>query len=238
MKPLKPVLRSAFVRGFLCWLGAQYIRLVWATGRWRVIGAEHPQEFWSRGKPFILCFWHGRILMMPYSWNRRRVIHMLISSHLDGQIIARTVGHFGIRTLAGSTTRGGFAALRSMLRKLKAGESVGITPDGPKGPRMRASAGVVNLARLSGVPILPASFGVTSRRILTSWDRFVVARPFARGVIVWGQAIEVARDADEAEVERARLAIEDGLNRITAEADRHCGHAPIEPAPAAPETRP
>jgi len=224
----KRILGSDAVRRVLCWLGAQYIRFVYATGRWTVLRGDIPRAFWDRGEPFILCFWHGRLLMMPYCWNRRVDIHMLISQHRDGQIIARTVGHFGIRTIAGSTQRGGAGALRAMLKVLQAGECVGITPDGPRGPRMRASDGIVSVARLAGVPIVPATFAVDRRHVLGSWDRFVVAWPFARGVLAWGEPIHVTRDAD---VEAARARVEEALNVLTAEADALVGAAPVEPAP-------
>ena len=97
---------------------------------------------------------------------------MLISQHRDGQLIARTVRRFGIASIAGSTSHGGSAALRAILRALKAGQCIGVTPDGPRGPRMRATGGAVDIARLSGVPILPAAFATSRRRVLGSWDRF------------------------------------------------------------------
>jgi len=221
--------------GAVCWLGALYIRLVWMTGRWQVIGGETSRGFWERGEPFILAFWHGRLLMMPYSWSPAHPIHMLISAHRDGQIISRTVAHFGIDTIVGSTKRGGTGALRAMIGAVANGECIGITPDGPRGPRMRASMGVANVARLTQVPVLPVTYGTSPRRLLSSWDRFVVAYPFGRGVILWGDPITIARDADEDEVERGRQRIEDELNRITAEADRLCDVAPVEPAAPAEE---
>lgn len=223
----KRIGKSERIRGVLCWLAAQYIRLVWATSRWRVDGAHIPAALWDQGKPFILAFWHGRLLMMPQSWRRSVPIHMLISGHRDGQLIARTVGHFGIRTVEGSTTRGGAGALRAMMKALKAGECVGITPDGPKGPRMRASDGIVAVARLSGCPVVPATYATAGARRLGSWDRFLVPLPFSRGVILWGEPILVGRDADEAE---ARQRIEDAMNAQAAEADRLMGDQPVPPA--------
>ncbi len=230
---VKALSRSDAIRRPLCWLGAQYIRFVHATCRWQVVGAEIPAAFWDRGGPFILAFWHGRILMMPYCWRRDRTIRMLISTHPDGQIIARTVRHFGIDTVAGSSSKGGGAALRTMVRTLRAGECVGITPDGPRGPYMRASEGVAQVARLAGTPVIPCSFGVSRRLLLTSWDRFVLALPFGRGVFVWGEPILVATDASAAEVEQARRAIENSLNDITARADALVGQAAPQPAEAA-----
>jgi lysophospholipid acyltransferase (LPLAT)-like uncharacterized protein len=227
---VRAMLRDRRLRAFACWLVALYIRLVYATGRWRHIGIETPDRLGDAGRPFVLCFWHGRILMMPYAWGRRDQVHMLISGHIDGQLIARTVSHFGIRTIAGSSSKGGREAIRSMLKALKDRRWVGITPDGPRGPRMRAAAGIVNVARLAGVPIIPGTFGANRRWILKTWDRFCIPLPFCRGVFIWGEPIEVPRDADEAALEQARQAVEDGLNAITAEADRLCGCPAVEPA--------
>lgn len=228
----KRIGKSERLRGLLCWLGSLYIRFVHATGSWRVVNGGHAEALWDQDKPFILAFWHGRILMMPKSWRSSVPIHMLISQHRDGQLIARTVAHFGIDTVAGSTTRGGSAALRAMLKFLKAGECVGITPDGPKGPRMRASSGIVNVARLAGVPVLPATFSARRRRLLGSWDRFAVALPFSAGVFVWGDPIVVSRDASDGELERLRLEVEASLNAITVEADGLMGVETPDPAEA------
>ena len=229
MRTFDRVLRNGRVRRILCRLAALYIRLAYVSGRWTVQGADIPRRLWDEGRPFILCFWHGRLSMMPYSWPLGVPIHMLISRHRDGQLIADTVSHFGIRTVVGSTRHGGSGALRAMLRILKEGQSVGITPDGPHGPRMRASNGIATLARMSGVPILPATFSIDKRRVLKSWDSFIVPWPFGCGVIVWGDPIDVPRDADDEAMEAARQQVEDALKAITAEADRLCGATPVEP---------
>ncbi|MBI3445384.1 MAG: lysophospholipid acyltransferase family protein [Magnetospirillum sp.] len=231
----KRIGKSEALRGLLCWLGSLYIRVVYLTGRWEVVNGAHADALWDQGKPFILAFWHGRILMMPKSWRSSVPIHMLISQHRDGQLIARTVSHFGIHTVAGSTTRGGSAALRAMLKFLKGGQCVGITPDGPKGPRMRASAGIVNVAKLAGVPILPATFSTSRRRVLGSWDRFALALPFSRGVFVWGDPILVPRESDETALDSLRLKVEASLNAITRGADSRMGLETPDPAPEAAE---
>ena len=229
MDLFKRIGRNERFRGLICWLTSQYIRFVYATGRWDTIGGDVTAAAWNENRPFILAFWHGRILMMPKIWRKNVPIHMLISQHRDGQLIARTVGHFGISWLAGSSTRGGSAALRSMLKLLKAGQCVGITPDGPRGPRMRATLGIVNAARLSGCPIIPATFGVARRKVLRSWDRFIVALPFSRGVYVVGQPIIVPRDADDAQLEQIRLAVEAEMNAISRQADDWTGTPYIGP---------
>lgn len=206
---------------------AAHIGLVRRTTRWKTVGEEAARGAWAGEKPVIVAFWHNRLAMMPYCWPSARPFHMLISSHPDGQLIARTVKHFGIETVAGSSTRGGSEALRSLVRLIKSGVSVGITPDGPRGPRMRASDGAIALARLSGAPIVPAAVSVSRRVVLGSWDRLIVALPFGEGAMVWGEPLTVANGADP-EVLRARL--ESELTRVSAEADAMVGHAPIMPA--------
>ncbi len=230
MGAIKRLTRSPVVEALAAWLIALMIRLVQLTSRWKVVGGEDLQERLDRGEALIGCFWHGRLMMMPYLWRRGRRMNVLISHHRDGRLIARAIRHFGLRTVAGSSSRGALAGTRELLHLLRAGESIGITPDGPRGPRMRAAPGVVRLAALSGVPIIPASFSAYRRRVLSSWDRFVLALPFTRGVYVIGDPMTIPRDANAAALEQARRDLEDRLNALTAEADRLTGHTPIAPA--------
>ncbi len=216
---MRDPLRNDRLRRALCWLIFWYIRLVYRTNRWQSEGGERPLALRREGRPFILAVWHGRLLMIPMAWRRMAPMHMLISAHRDGRIIADAVRHFGIGSIAGSTRRGGSAALRAMLKRLDEGDCVGITPDGPRGPAMTASIGIVNAARLAQAPILPITCATSRRVVLHSWDRFHLALPFGRGVFLWGEPIEIARDLDEGGIEDARRLIESRLNALTADAD-------------------
>lgn len=229
---LKKILKSDAVRRSACWLAAQYIRFVWATGRWEIRGDTDVERLYGEGQPFIVSFWHGRLLMMPYGWGRSKAFHMLISAHRDGELIAHTVKHLGIDWIKGSTakgdkSKGGVQALRAMLKTLKGGAYVGMTPDGPRGPRMRASEGIITVARMSGAPIMPLTYGVRRGKVLKTWDRFLVPFPFSAGVLYWGSPLYVGKDDD---VENARQALEQRLNDMTAEADRLTGREPVTPA--------
>ncbi len=228
MKLTKRILKTEGVRAGLCWLAAGLIRFVHLTTRWQVIGGDIPQKYWSEDKPFVICFWHGRIMMMRYIWKGPAPISMLISDHQDGQLIARAISHLGIKTVVGSTNKGGARALREMVQSIKAGDYIGITPDGPRGPRMRCGDGVIALARLAGVPILPVSYSVSRGKNLGSWDRFLAAYPFGRGVYIWGDPIHVGRD----DPEQDRLRVEDSLNALTKQADQIVGRTEIIPAAA------
>src|SRR6266853_2583185 len=220
------VVRSDRLRRLLCWVIQLYIRFVYLTNRWSVEGGEIPRQLRDSGQAFILAFWHGRLLMIPMAWQRLAPMHMLISAHRDGRIIADAVTYFGVGSIAGSTRRGGSSALRLMLKRLNAGECVGITPDGPRGPAMQATSGIVNLARLAGVPIVPIAFATSRRRVLPSWDRFHLALPFGRGAFLWGEPIEIARELDPAGLERARLLVEDRMNELAREAERRVKLSP------------
>jgi len=231
------VLGSGFLRRLLCWAIHLYIRFVYRTNRWTVEGAERPRRLREQGRSFILAFWHGRLLMIPMAWQRLAPMHMLISAHRDGRIIADAVTYFGVDSIPGSTRRGGSAALRTMLKRLEAGDCVGITPDGPRGPAMVASSGVVNVARLAGVPIVPVVFATSRRRVLRTWDRFHFALPFGRGVFLWGEPIEIAPDLDADGLERARLLVETRLNEMAGEADRRVGHGRIPQDSSSPALR-
>jgi hypothetical protein len=227
---LKRLFNVVVVRRIVCWLISLYIRFVRLTGKWEVRDGHIPEEFWGHEKPFILALWHGRLMMMPYSWQHGKPIDFLISFHRDGDIVSRTIAHFGLGSIRGSSKKGGAPALKSMVTALRNGTNIGVAPDGPTGPRMRASEGIISVARLSGAPIVPATCAVSRRKILGSWDRFVVALPFGRGVFSWGEPIYVPRDADEQMVRNAVLEVERSLNRLTDDADRAVGQSCIEPA--------
>jgi lysophospholipid acyltransferase (LPLAT)-like uncharacterized protein len=225
----KKLLRSDSGLRLAGWLVQLYIRLVYRTGRWTVEGAAFPHAVHDAGKGFILAFWHGRLLMMPMAWQGLAPMHMLISQHTDGRLIAGAVRYFNIDSVTGSTTDGGSAAVRAMVRWLRSGDCVGITPDAPEGPAMRANRGLVAVARLAGAPVVPLVYATRRRRILGSWDQFHLPLPFSRGIFIWGEPITAAADLDEAGMENCRVLIEQRLNTLTSEADRRMGHEAVPP---------
>lgn len=228
---MRNVLKSDAVQRAAAALIATYMRIVFRSTRWTRINEEPLRQRVEAGQPVITCFWHGRMLPMANFWRYRMPISLLGSPHRDGRLILRTMQHFGVRSIVGSSTRGGSRALREMVEAIESGGAITLAPDGPRGPRMRASPGVIALAKLTGVPIISATFSTTSGKVLASWDRFLLALPFGRGVLICGEPITVPSDADAAALEAARLLLETRLNEITAEADRMCGRVPVTPAP-------
>ncbi|WP_337995854.1 lysophospholipid acyltransferase family protein [Oleispirillum naphthae] len=228
---IKDVTRGPAAQEAVNWLAAQYARFARWTGRVSAIGEEHREAAHAmRGDgAAVYAFWHARLsLMWAFPGVVRRRTFVLISSHRDGRLIARVMERLGLNVITGSTSRGGTAALREMIHDLKRGNRIGITPDGPRGPRMRVQMGTIVLAHASGAPILPIAFSARRCRFLKSWDRMQMPLPFSRGVYIFGEPVVVPREAEN--LEPYRLLLEERLNAITAEADRLMGHAPTPPA--------
>lgn len=179
----------------------------------------------AQGRPYIHAFWHGHLFLMPYSYLGRGIT-IMISAHHDGELIARTMKRFGHESIRGSSTSGGAGALKAAVRALREGRDVGFTPDGPRGPRHRAQMGAIAAARLAGAPIVPVAFAASRRKVLGSWDGFVVPMPFSRGVFIYGEPIEVPASDDATRLESARLLLEQRLQELTRLAEAMAtGHA-------------
>lgn len=234
----KAIFRNSIVQSVLGAIAASYVWLVRVTSRWTDENAEHSAAAWAGEAPVIVAFWHNRLFLMPYCWPSDQPFHMLISAHADGRLISKTVSWFGISTVVGSKakkgsgSKGGADATRKLVRILKEGQSVGITPDGPRGPRMQASDGVLALARLSGAVIVPAAAATSRRRLLSTWDRLLVPLPFSSGARVWGSPIQVPREASGSELETLRESLETSLIHVSNRADEIVGQTAI---PAAEE---
>jgi lysophospholipid acyltransferase (LPLAT)-like uncharacterized protein len=220
---MKSLLRTPQVQAILASLLGFYLTFALRTTRWTLEGQEHFRPH-GAGAPAVFAFWHEFLPLMPalsliarkLPFYRETPIHTLVSQHRDGRFIGAVVQRFGIQPILGSSTRGGAAGLRNLLAVLKRGDLIGITPDGPKGPRRQAASGVAQLAALAGVPIIPLA-ARTSRRIqLNTWDRMPIPLPFGRGVMVCGPAIEVPRHGWKDVVP----AIADALNAAAVRADQ------------------
>ena len=143
-------------------VGYSVIRLLQRTMSWRTDGLEHVSRIFGQGQRTILAFWHAQQLMMPLAIPGLKA-HILISQHRDGELICRIVARFGLDAVRGSSTRGGAEAFRRLVRLGRSGGNLVLTPDGPKGPRQVAKVGVVQLARATGLPIIPMAFGCSKK---------------------------------------------------------------------------
>ncbi len=231
MKRLRKALfRNPAVQSILGAVAAGYVWLVRVTSRWVDENSEATTDAWAGTAPVIIAFWHNRLFLMPYCWSSPAPFHMLISSHADGRIISKTVSWFNISTVTGSSSNGGTQATRELVRLLKAGKSVGITPDGPRGPRMRAGDGAIALAKLSGATIVPAAVATSGRQILSTWDKLIIPLPFTRGARVWGTPIRVPKNSNAETLSQLRDTLEESLIAVSDRADAMVGQSAIPPA--------
>jgi lysophospholipid acyltransferase (LPLAT)-like uncharacterized protein len=145
-------------------LVAALIRGLERTMRIETVNGEGIAERWRAGHGNIIAFWHGRQLMMARVPYGGRGVDILISRHRDGELISRAMGSFGFSSVRGSTTRGGSVALKALIQRARAGHDLVITPDGPKGPRQIAQPGVIHLAKATGLPIFPMTFGASKKK--------------------------------------------------------------------------
>ncbi len=188
-------------------LGWLFILLYARLTRIEHVGREHLQWLRENRKPFILCIWHGRILL-PIFLFRNQNIQAMVSEHRDGEIIARTLQKLGFGTIRGSSTRGAKKAAIRMLRALRSGLSGGIMPDGPAGPRHVFKPGAIVLAQKSGAYLLLHTYASNRFVQFRSWDRFYMWKPFSRSVAVYSEPIAVPPDLKGEELEKFRREIE------------------------------
>lgn len=215
------------------WLGTGLLWLLGWSWRYRVEGRDHWRPFREEGRPVVFLFWHSRILPLSHL-HRGEGVTVLISQHRDGELIARLVERRGFRTARGSSTRGGAQGLRELLRTLRAGGDLALTPDGPKGPPRRLKLGALVAAQRGDAPLIPVAAGSPGGWRVRSWDRFLVPRPFARVEVRYGAPIPVPRELDEAGLDALAAQVDALLNAMTDAVD---GDDPDPVRPTQPWSR-
>ena len=187
--------------------------LVYSTLRVRVVGEEAIESTWRAGEPSIFVGWHGRLLPLVYLYRNEDLV-MLVSGHRDGEYLARVGRGLGYDSIRGSSTRGGVGALRQMVRAVRGGRSLCITPDGPKGPREVFKPGALQVARLSGAPVIPVLAGADRAWWIQGWDRFLIPKPFARVKVAFGQPRRIPARASTEDLQSQARELELELGRL------------------------
>ena len=220
MRALRRFTASNFGKSVVAALVVLYIRVVFRTNRWQRVNYDIAYGLEKDERRGAVCFWHSRLLMLPYMAEGSRPFYLLTSDHRDGQLISKCAWHYNIKTVTGSSSRGGIGAARKLIRLAREGHCLFITPDGPRGPRMHVNESILDLSLLTGLPILAAAISTGGGRELGTWDRFLVPRPFSCIAIRWGKPFRVDQKEDASAV-RARLEAE--LNALQLSADRAVG---------------
>lgn len=229
MSVAKKLLSYSVVQSAICRLVYIYIRFVFLTNRHQTIGYDHVETLINDKKPFIVAFWHGRILMVTHMAPKGLPVHVLISPHRDGELIAKVVKYFGFLFVRGSSNKKSISALKQCVSLLQDGDVLAITPDGPRGPRMHISGNIVAIASKSNVPIVPVSFSSSRCKIFKSWDRFILSLPFGSSFFLIGEPYYVDELDDNRNIDYHNQRLEHILNRLTEQADHLAGVSPVKP---------
>jgi lysophospholipid acyltransferase (LPLAT)-like uncharacterized protein len=198
---------------------ATFLKLVWATFRFRIDEDETYSDLARRNEPVVFAFWHeGLFVVSWYMWQLlKRGVHatFLISPSADGELGTMILARFGSRAVRGSARRSGAAALRGLHRAIRDNrQSPAIAIDGSKGPRRVCKAGAIMAARMAAVPIVPVGFAASRAWRARSWDRHLVPHPGSEIVITVGEPFEVKKKMSGEELEECRRAIEERINHL------------------------
>lgn len=197
-----------------------------ATCRRRYVRTEIFEDMLAERGTALLALWHETTGILA-CYFRGRNFHSTASYSFDGELAARAVHCFGAETVRGSSSRGGSLALDQMEKVLGKVPAVGLTLDGPRGPRRVAKPGIAILAARTQTPIVPVAAALDRAWRLRSWDRFMVPKPFARVVYAFAEPIAPPADDTPEAVEPVRAAVEASLNALHAEIEQDCGGFPV-----------
>lgn len=223
--PVKKIWRffKPFVRQSLFpVIGIAYSLFCWAlmkSVRMKVIGGENQDKVTEAGKKYIYGCWDGRqVMLLPFALGKNLVI---IASKSDaGEVLKVIHRFFTIKVVRGSSSSGGTAALKGMIRALRAGCNGALAVDGPQGPAETAKGGIIQMAKMSGAVILPLSAGVRKKNFIDSyWNRVQIPLPFTSGRYVIGKAIELPRSANRQDMDKMLKSFQVELERVTKESD-------------------
>tara|TARA_S200000501_G_scaffold130314_1_gene123163 strand:- start:6170 stop:6850 length:681 start_codon:yes stop_codon:yes gene_type:complete len=214
------------IQTLLSLIGSIYVLTVYKTSKVNLKNRKKIENLLERNESFIYSFWHDQLLMCPLTWQSNSNIKVLISKHRDGDIIAQLISNLGFEAIRGSThktnkikNKGGLLSARKMIKSLKNGISIGISPDGPKGPRHKVSEGILSISRLSESVILPVGIGFKKKWVLNTWDKFIIPKPFNEITVIWGDPIPAI--TNEKNNHQFKTKLESKMNNLTAQANKN-----------------
>ncbi len=221
---LKKFIRSSFGRLIFSWIISLIIYFLSNSIKWRELTPENKENALKSNLPIIVVFWHERIAVMSKIWPKKRPLAMLQSPHADGKLIAQAINHLGFQTVWGSTNRNAVGGILGLVRKAKKGVSIGITPDGPRGPALICSSGPIALAKATGLQVIPIAWSTSKFWKLSNWDQSIVPKPFSKGVWVWGKPIKVNKNVNKNKIRELTNQLSIELQNTTKIADNFFGH--------------
>lgn len=206
-----PVMRDKI----LPFLGYSIINFISKTLEIEYINREILDEYVKNNRNFIFAFWHGRHFLLPHT-HRHLKISVMTSVSRDGELLTNILKKFGYRCVRGSSSKEGIKGLKAIVRDVKNGYSAAIAVDGPRGPLYKSKPGVIFLARITGLDIIPVSFSSYRAKIFNSWDKYMLPYPFTKAVMIYGKPLKIKRDDN---IEEKTAELDEILIKLTEMAD-------------------
>jgi len=217
---IRPMTFKERLRGLIIdALGKPIIWLWTKSCRLTIVGESGYRALRDTGRPVVHLIWHGKIFIVPYFFRKRNIMP-LVSPSRDGEIAARIMDGWGYKLLRGSGTHFMKNAWLDMKKELQSGGEVIIVPDGPRGPDRKLKLGGVKLAAETGAALVPFSFSTSKKKVLHSWDRFLIFTPFSRVVAVYGRPIDIPQGLNAEGMESERRRVERLMIDFDEETDR------------------
>ena len=213
---MAPVLELGWNKKLILFGIKKFICLTGVTAKISWVGKEIVDEMIESSHPFIICAWHNDIYFSTWLLKEMNLT-ALISSSRDGEYINQVLNGFGFRAVRGSSTRGGIGAMKQLVRCLKEGHSIAITPDGPQGPIHKVQEGIIALAKMTGVPIIPWRYEGNSCWNLNSLDKHKIPKPFSKISSVFGQPFYIPKSASNSDFEKYCQQLEMLMNDLIPE---------------------
>ncbi len=211
-------MKQLLVKYLLPWLAYLLLQVWGRTLRVRHLNPEQEAQLDRMTGPYILTHWHSRIFFLLYYFRGRRDWNILVSPSQDAEVLARLGALLGYTVVRGSTYKNARRSARQLIQALKDGRRVVLVADGSRGPRHVAQPGSVQLARITGAPLIPMTYEASWKYEFNSWDRFVLPLPFSRCTLHFGSPINLPHRLDPARLETQVAELTRELNRITEEA--------------------
>jgi lysophospholipid acyltransferase (LPLAT)-like uncharacterized protein len=203
----KKVKNISFLPIVVSYMAKLYVLLVWVTSRVNYQVPDSAKEILISKRSCIVSLWHAHIFIMPYFMSRYGIFNAVVSNHKDGIFLAEYLKRYGHRIIFGSSNRQSLTAIRGVLKALRDGQRVAITPDGPRGPRYKVGGNIIAIANKTNLPILVLSVAYSRKIVLNTWDKFLIPLPFGRIYIEISSPIKVLKNnLEEVMISRAESA--------------------------------
>ena len=216
MKIKKKILKNFLIQQILGFIIATYIFFIKFSIKIKHKNLSIPQKFWSNGKPFILAFWHSQLMTISFCWKCKKKLNILASSHSDGRLGSIIASYFNIKNIP-ITSNQNIIEIRNIFKTINKKNYIGITPDGPRGPKENVSEGIIKIARATNIPIISCGFWSSQNFNLKSWDSFLVTLPFSSCCFVWNEPLYIAKDIKDDEIiqyqELLKKMIDESINK-------------------------